>query len=138
MRLGATPGAATSLPCAVALHMPSDPGAGGRVALPAAPAPTPVPVMAMVSTALMNVTHQGSQTGVAAAPLAAWTHDTASSSLDTRLVAPGEHDTAPAAPWTCRRCAAAQPALVRLGFLRHGARHGQRWPHRGWRHDQSP
>ena len=85
-----------------------------------------------------NVTHQGSQPGVAAAPLAAWTQDPASSSLDTRLVAPGEHDTALAAPWTCRRCAASQPALVRMGFLRHAAQHGQRWPHRGWRHDHSP
>jgi hypothetical protein len=85
-----------------------------------------------------SVTHQGSQPGVAAAPLAAWTHDTASSSLDTTPVAPGEHDTTPAAPWICRRCAAAQPTRVRQGFLRHDQHHGQRLAHRGWRHDHSP
>jgi hypothetical protein len=85
-----------------------------------------------------NVTHQGSQPGVAAAPLVAWTQDAASSSLGTTTVVPGEHDIAPAAPWTCRRCAAAQPALVRQGFLRHGPHHRQRLAHRGWRHDHSP
>jgi hypothetical protein len=86
-----------------------------------------------------NVTHQGSQPGVAAAPLAAWTHDTTSSSPDaTTIVAPGEQDTAPAAPWTCCRCTVALPACVRQGFLRHGPHHGGRWPRTGWRHDRSP
>lgn len=85
-----------------------------------------------------NVTHQGSQPGVAAAPLAAWTHDTASSSLDTTPVTTGPLDTAAAAPWTCRRCAATQPARVRQGFLRHGPPHARRWPQPGWRHDHGP
>ena len=85
-----------------------------------------------------NVTHQGSQPGVGAAPLVAWTLDTTSSILDTTPVAPGVHDIAPAAPWYCRRCAAAQPARVRQGFLRHGPHHGRQLAHRGWRHDHSP
>ena len=85
-----------------------------------------------------NVTHQGSQPGAAAAPLAAWTHDTTSSNPDTTIVAPAEQNTAPAAPWTCRRCAVVLPDRVRQGFLRHGPQHGRRWLHPGWRHDHSP
>jgi hypothetical protein len=84
------------------------------------------------------VTHQGSRPGVAAAPLAAWTQDTASSSPDTTTVVPVEQDTAPVAPWTCCRCAVALPACVRQGFLRHGLQRDRRWPRPGWRHDHSP
>jgi len=74
-----------------------------------------------------NVTHQGSQQGVASAPLVAWTHDSATVALaDTAA-----DITAPSAPqelaiatattgWTCRRCGERQPAALRLGFLRHG------------------
>ena len=70
-----------------------------------------------------NVTHQGCHPGVDAAPLAAWTHDTASSSLvDIAAVPEPQQATAPATPWHCYRCAAPQPAWVRQGFLRHSAR----------------
>ena len=94
-----------------------------------------------------NVTHQGSQPGVASAPLAAWTHD----SIDSITIglahtgAEGAADTsadtaAGSAPpglvvatpcWTCRRCGQRQPAALRLGFVRHGL------PQRR-RHDHSP
>jgi len=88
-----------------------------------------------------NVTHQGSRSGQAAAPLGAWTHDSA-----TVAVADAAADTtAQSAPqelaivtlttlapcWTCRRCGARQPAALRLGFVRHGV------PARR-RHDHSP
>ena len=83
-----------------------------------------------------NVTHQGSQRAVAAAPLVAWTHDTASSGLDDSAAAPAPVPQPPAsaAPWTCRRCGALQPAWLRQGFLRHG-RHV---PLAERRHDASP
>jgi hypothetical protein len=78
-----------------------------------------------------NVTHQGSQPAGAAAPLAAWTDDSASSVLiDTAaMITPQPADGAPYL--TCRRCGARQPAALRLGFLRHGV------PTRR-RHDPSP
>jgi hypothetical protein len=78
------------------------------------------------------VTHQGSQPTVAAAPLAAWTHDTASSGLDDIAAAPKQP--ASTAPWYCRRCGAPQPAWLRQGFVRHG-RHV---PLAGRRHDAAP
>ena len=75
-----------------------------------------------------NVTHQGSQPGVAAAPLAAWTHDSAL--IDTAAV--GTPQPINGAPyWYCHRCGARQPAALRLGFVRHGM------PARR-RHDPSP
>jgi hypothetical protein len=80
-----------------------------------------------------NVTHQGSQPGVAAAPLAAWTHHSTSGTLAdpattaaTAATAPPEVATITVATcWRCRRCGARQPAALRLGFVRHGvaARH---------------
>ena len=89
-----------------------------------------------------NVTHQGSQLGMASAPLAVWIHDSA-----TACVAGTTADiTAPSAPpepgiatpaatstagWACRRCGARQPAALRQGFVRHGLR-------ARWRHDHSP
>jgi hypothetical protein len=88
-----------------------------------------------------NVTHQGSRPGQAAAPLVAWTHDSATiapanTTADvTAQSAPPELDivTLPtAAPcWVCRRCGERQPAALRLGFVRHGV------PARR-RHDHSP
>ncbi|MCU0965463.1 MAG: hypothetical protein MUF08_10520 [Burkholderiaceae bacterium] len=88
-----------------------------------------------------NVTHQGSQPGVAADPLGVWTHDSAT-------VAPADtvaDITAQSAPqelaivtlptvapyWACRRCGERQPAALRLGFMRHGLQ-------ARWRHDHSP
>ena len=84
--------------------------------------------------AAQNVTHQGSQPQGGAAPLAQWTHDSTSSSLDDIAAAstPQDGAGAKAAPcWYCRRCGARQPALLRQGFIRHGL------PVRG-RHDHSP
>ena len=98
-----------------------------------------------------NVTHQGCPPGVAAAPLAVWTHHTTSAPesagtaatapiaiapIATALIATALIATTPTAttPWLCRRCAKPQPGWVRQGFLRHGLR-----PVRpGWRHDHSP
>jgi len=77
-----------------------------------------------------NVTHQGSQPGLAAAPLVAWTHDSASSGL-TDTAAPSAPQEIDGTCWYCRRCGTWQPARVRLGFVRHGA------PARR-RHDHSP
>jgi hypothetical protein len=71
-----------------------------------------------------NVTHQGCPPGVGAAPLVAWKHDGAASNLDDTPATPATQDMTPAAPWHCRRCAAAQPAWVRQGFLRHSTRAG--------------
>ena len=82
-----------------------------------------------------NVTHQGSQPAVAAAPLAAWTHDTASIRPDATAAAPAPLQPVPTAPWYCRRCGAPQPAWLRQGFLRHG-RHGA--APAGRRHDAGP
>jgi len=81
-----------------------------------------------------NVTHQGSQPVVGAAPLAAWTHDSTSNALHDIAAASTPQDLAIATVttcWTCRRCGARQSAALRLGFVRHGltAR---------WRHDHSP
>jgi hypothetical protein len=89
-----------------------------------------------------NVTHQGSRLGVASAPLAAWTHDSATAcvagtaaDITAPVAPPGLGIATPAATsttgWACRRCGARQSAAVRLGFLRHGLP-GQR------RHDHSP
>jgi hypothetical protein len=85
-----------------------------------------------------NVTHQGSQPTVAAAPLAAWTHDTASIGPEATAAAltpaPAPQQPVSAALWYCRRCAAPQPTWLRQGFLRHG-RHGTP---AGRRHDAGP
>ena len=90
-----------------------------------------------------SVTHQGSQAGVVAAPLAAWTHDTASSSLDaTAAAAPLQDATEPSAAPCCARCSAPLGAWVRQGFLRRGRpRMGSAPPSAtcaGRRHDHSP
>lgn len=89
-----------------------------------------------------NVTHQGSQQGVAWAPLAAWTQDSATACVAGTAADIAAPDAPPEAViatpatvsftcWACRRCGARQDTAVRLGFLRHGL--GQRW-----RHDHSP
>ena len=85
-----------------------------------------------------NVTHQGSQSGQAWAPLAAWTHDSAcvdvaGTAADiTASSASPEPAIATSTPcWTCRRCGQRQPPALRLGFVRHGV------PQRR-RHDHSP
>ena len=63
-----------------------------------------------------SVTHQGSQVEVAAAPLAAWTHDTASSPLDAAAAAPPSQDaTDPSEPPCCARCSA-PVSYTHLGF----------------------
>ena len=83
-----------------------------------------------------NVTHQGSQLRVGAAPLAAWTHDTTSSGMDAAGAASTPQDvSAPTAPWRCRRCATPQGIWVRQGFLRHAARVAMP---AGRRHDRGP
>ncbi|MEI7464996.1 MAG: hypothetical protein WCJ87_06600 [Burkholderiales bacterium] len=102
------------------------------------------------------MTHQGCPPGVAAAPLAAWTHHTTSlpepaDPAATTPIAVATTATATAnatanatatatapTPWLCRRCARAQPAWVRQGFLRHGPRLGVHPVRPGWRHDHSP
>jgi len=71
-----------------------------------------------------NVTHQGSQPGVAAAPLAPWTHDSAthdSGGLSDTAAASAPQPIDGTSCWYCRRCGAQQLARVRLGFVRHGA-----------------
>jgi hypothetical protein len=85
-----------------------------------------------------NVTHQGSRSGQAWAPLAAWTHDSAcvdvaGTAADiTASSAPPEPAIATSANcWACRRCGQRQPPALRLGFVRHGV------PARR-RHDHSP
>jgi hypothetical protein len=88
-----------------------------------------------------NVTHQGSRAGATAAPLLAWTHDSATAGLAdtaadiTAQSAPQELANAAlttvATCWACRRCGGRQPAALRLGFVRHGV------PARR-RHDPSP
>ena len=76
-----------------------------------------------------KVTHQGCLPGVGAAPLAACTHDIAS----TAAVGAPEP---PTPLQRCRRCGAAQPDWLRQGFLR---RSRQAVTLRtGWRHDHSP
>ena len=77
-----------------------------------------------------NVTHQGSRAEVASAPLAAWTHDSATAApADTAadITAQGSPQelaiaTLPAFArcWACRRCGQRQPAALRLGFVRRG------------------
>jgi hypothetical protein len=68
-----------------------------------------------------SVTHQGSQAGVAAAPLAAWTHDTAASTLDaTAAVTPPQDATELSKPPCCARCSAPLGTWLRQGFLRRG------------------
>ena len=78
-----------------------------------------------------KVTHQGSLSGVAAAPLAACTPDIAATTVESTT-------DAPASPTVrrCHRCAAEQPDWLRQGFLRCG-RHAVALP-TGWRHDHSP
>ena len=87
-----------------------------------------------------NVTHQGSRPGVAAAPLVAWTHDSATvapadTAADITACSLQELATSKLTTvvtcWACRRCGARQPAALRLGFVRHGV--GARR-----RHDHSP
>jgi len=88
-----------------------------------------------------NVTHQGSRPGVAWAPLAAWTHDSATvAPADTAadITAQGTLQelsiaTLPTVAncWACRRCGQRQPPALRLGFVRHGVS-------RRRRHDHSP
>jgi len=88
-----------------------------------------------------NVTHQGSQQGVASAPLVAWTHDSATvAPADTAadITAQGTPQelaiatlATAAACWACRRCGARQPTALRLGFVRHGVPARQR-------HDRGP
>ena len=76
-----------------------------------------------------KVTHQGSLAGAAAAPLAACTHDIASTAAAAGATALPQ-------PRRCRHCAAAQPDWLRQGFLRRG-RHAVTL-RTGWRHDHSP
>jgi hypothetical protein len=78
-----------------------------------------------------KVTHQGSLPGVAAAPLEACTHDTATTAADPSADAP-----ACASVRRCHHCAAEQPDWLRQGFLRRG-RHAMTLS-TGWRHDHSP
>ena len=86
-----------------------------------------------------NVTHQGSRAVVVSAPLAAWTHDSlsvgpADMHADTTLeptAEPNAQRGVTAHGWRCWRCGERQPAIVRLGFVRHGL------PAR-WRHDHWP
>jgi len=89
-----------------------------------------------------NVTHQGSQSGQAWAPLVACIHDSATvAPVDTAadITAQGtSQDLAPAATlatatdcWACRRCGQRQPPALRLGFVRHGVPQQRR-------HDHSP
>jgi hypothetical protein len=84
-----------------------------------------------------NVTHQGSQATSADAPLAVWTHDSATSSLDdiaAAALAPQDPNV-PTTPWLCCRCGVPLSNRVRQGFLRHGSR--AMLP-AGRRHDRSP
>jgi hypothetical protein len=78
-----------------------------------------------------NVTHQGSQAGMAWAPLLAWTRHSlsvATADMPADIAAQdAPHELAPAATlatagtcWSCRRCGARQPPALRLGFVRHG------------------
>ena len=88
-----------------------------------------------------NVTHQGSLPGRTAAPLLAWTHDSAivavaDTAADIAAQGTPQELTIATAPkvtpcWSCCRCGQRQPAALRLGFVRHGV------PTR-WRHDHSP
>ena len=89
-----------------------------------------------------NVTHQGSHSGAAWAPLVAWTRPSLSVTTADMPADFAAQDApvelAPAATpamvgtcWTCRRCGAQQGAALRLGFVRHGVSHRRR-------HDHSP
>ena len=89
-----------------------------------------------------DVTHQGCRLGVAAAPLVAWTHNSATAApadmaadITVRSapqeLAPAAMLTTVATSWACRHCGERQPAALRLGFVRHGV------PARR-RHDHSP
>ncbi|HSV59917.1 MAG TPA: hypothetical protein VLJ19_13575 [Variovorax sp.] len=78
-----------------------------------------------------------------AAPLAAWTHDSASSTLDAiAAVTPPQDTTEPSVPLGCARCSAPLGTWVRQGFLRRGRpRMGAMPPAAtcaGRRHDQGP
>jgi len=84
-----------------------------------------------------SVTHQGSQAEVAAAPLAAWTHDTASSPLVAAAAPLHDAIEASAAP-CCARCSAPLGVWVRQGFLRRGRPRMPATLLAGRRHDHSP
>jgi len=89
-----------------------------------------------------NVTHQGSRTGVAAAPLAACTNATATSTASTMpsppSVPPPAQEPLVTQPWHCRRCGREQPAWLRQGFLRHHRTSALPMALFGRRHDHSP
>ena len=115
--------------------------------------PRLVAASACVNADANNVTHHGSQPGVASAPLAAWTHTslivgsddattvapTVFTATHTNVEATASAALAAASPqrrgathaWQCASCGARQPAAVRLGFVRHDR------PMR-WRHDPAP
>ncbi|HOK12469.1 MAG TPA: hypothetical protein PK221_09365 [Ottowia sp.] len=89
-----------------------------------------------------NVTHQGSQPGVAAAPLVAWTHDSVTVGLarsaaeqaggttaETTVTSAPPKLAIAATCWRCRRCGCRQPAALRLGFLRRGVPAWRRHDH---------
>jgi hypothetical protein len=114
-----------------------------------------------------KVTHQGCPAPASDAPLLTWTHDHAPSNLSLQaeaappmwppmslpmwpsmsppMAAPGEEVAATPQPlqsrsalqW-CWRCAAPLSTRLRQGFLRHGARHGERSTQGSPRHDHSP
>lgn len=86
-----------------------------------------------------SVTHHGSQAGVVAAPLAAWTHDTASLPLDaTAAVTSSPLTTEAGAAPCCARCSAPLGTWVRQGFLRRGRLRMPATLLAGRRHDHSP
>jgi len=78
-----------------------------------------------------KVTHQGSPTEVAAAPLAACTSDITTIAAASIAGAP-----APPPSLRCYRCAAVQPDWLRQDFLRRG-RHAMTLA-TGRRHDHGP
>lgn len=86
-----------------------------------------------------NVTHQGCSAGGIAAPLAAWTHDSAISRADIAAEAPALQEVATTTTRHCRRCAALLPGWLRQGFVRHAARPATAAAPRGARrHDHFP
>jgi hypothetical protein len=101
-----------------------------------------------------NVTHQGSRTGVGAAPLAVCTNANATATTTANATAsasttasamPSPPSAPPPAqeplvtqPWHCRRCGREQPAWLRQGFLRHRRTSALPMALFGRRHDHSP
>jgi hypothetical protein len=93
-----------------------------------------------------DVTHQGSQAGVRAAPLSACNEDRTDTQPVPRDEAPDVTPTA--APrittptttpiWHCRRCAAPLSHWVRQGFLRRGRDHAPPSLARWWCRDHIP